>query len=114
LLSLNPFNLFKKSYSLNDPSLVTLFGSPSTASGIAVNPASALSVPAVNAAVRVISESVAALPANILKSDGTSKTVDKEDPLYRLIHYEPNAWTSSYDLRLQIQVDVLLHGNGYA
>ncbi|MEH2505604.1 HK97 family phage portal protein [Bradyrhizobium sp. AZCC 1578] len=108
------FTWFKKSHSLTDPRLSELFGFTPTLSGQTVTAATALHVPAVNAAVRIISESVAALPAHVLKFDGTSKILDKGNTIYRLIHNEPNGWTSSYDFRLQIQVDVLLHGNGYA
>lgn len=71
-------------------------------------------VPAVNAAVRVIAESVASLPVNILKLDGDSKTAARDHPVFRLIHYQPNEWQSSFDLRLQLQLDALLTGNGYA
>lgn len=112
---LNPFRWFeKKDYTLNDPRLVELFGAAPTLSGVSVGPQSALHVPAVNAAVRVISESVASLPLHIFKRQDDTKQQDKDNPLYRLVHDEPNGWTSSYDLRLQMQVDVLLHGNAYA
>jgi HK97 family phage portal protein len=116
-MQFNPIRWFEKksaTYDLSDPRLLEIFGQAPTLSGVAVGPETALRVPAVNAAVRVISESVAALPINILKDDGTSKAVDKKHPVYRILHYEPNAWTSSYDFRLQMQVDTLLHGNAYA
>ncbi|MBR0906962.1 phage portal protein [Bradyrhizobium liaoningense] len=101
---------FKKSYSLADQ--FPIF--PNTTSGLSVDPHSAMRVPAVNAAVRVIAESVASLPVNILKLDGDSKTAARDHPVFRLIHYQPNEWQSSFDLRLQLQLDALLTGNGYA
>lgn len=104
----------KKDYSLSDAGIAALFGQSPTLSGVSIGPETALKVPVVNAAVRVISESVASLPVNILRDDGTSKTVDKAHPLYRILHYEPNAWTSKYDFVLQAQVDCLLHGNAFA
>ncbi|QDM32249.1 phage portal protein [Tardiphaga sp. vice352] len=115
MLSLNPLTWFeKKDYSLSDSSLAAMFGQAPTLSGVAIGPESALTVPVVNAAVRVISESVASLPVNVLRDDGTSKTVNKDHPIYRIIHSEPNAWTSKYEFVLQGQVDCLLQGNAYA
>jgi HK97 family phage portal protein len=113
----NPFAfLFEKksSYDLSDPRLQEIFGQAPTLSGFSVGPDTALRVPAVNAAVRVIAESIASLPINILKSDGDSKIVDKKHPLFRIVHDEPNPWSSSFDFRLQMMTDVLLHGNAYA
>jgi HK97 family phage portal protein len=113
----NPFaSLFdkKSSYDLSDPRLQEIFSNAPTLSGVSVGPDSALKVPAVNAAVRVIAESIASLPMNILKEDGPSKIIAKKHPLFRIVHDEPNAWSSSYDLRFQMMVDVLLHGNAYA
>ncbi|WP_445216198.1 phage portal protein [Bradyrhizobium sp. Pa8] len=100
---------FKKSFSVAEP----FHFHPHTSSGLAVDPHSAMRVPAVNAAVRVIAESVASLPVNVLKLNGDSKTVDRDGPVFRLVHSEPNDFQSSYELRLQVQVDTLLRGNGY-
>jgi HK97 family phage portal protein len=104
-------NLFKKA---DNPSLASIFGVTPTASGLTIGPQTALSVPAVNAAIRVIAESVAALPLHLFRRDGDVKAKDTAQSLYRLVHDEPNAWTSSYDLRLQMQTDVMLHGNAFA
>lgn len=114
-MQFNPFAWFqRKDYSLNDPGLSAIFGHGTTASGVSVGPDSALRVPAVNAAVRVISESVAALPLHLFKRSGDTKERDTENPVYALLHDRPNPWTSSFDLRQQIQVDALLHGHGFA
>ena len=115
-MQLDPRKWFetKTSYDLSDPRLVEIFGQAPTLSGVSVGPESALRVPAVNAAIRVIAESIASLPMNILVDDGESKVVDKKHPLFRIVHDEPNAWSSSYDFRLQMMTDVLLFGNAYA
>lgn len=112
-----PFNFWpfqKKEYNLSDSVLFSdIFGHTPTASGIAIGPESALRVPAVNAAVRVIAESVAALPLHLYTRTGDTKERDTGNPLYTLLHDSPNPWTSSFDFRLQGQVDVLLHGHAY-
>jgi HK97 family phage portal protein len=114
-LQFNPIRWFqKKDYSLNDPGLSAIFGHGPTQSGVSVGPDSALKVPAVNAAVRVISESVAALPLHLFKRTGDTKERDTGNPIYTLLHDRPNGWTSSFDLRQQLQTDVLLHGHGFA
>jgi HK97 family phage portal protein len=114
-MRLNPLRWFqKKDYDLSDPMLSAIFGHGSTLSGVGVGPDSALRVPAVNAAVRVISESVAALPLHLFKRSGETKSRDTDNPIYGLIHDRPNGWSSSFDLRQQLQTDVLLHGHGFA
>jgi HK97 family phage portal protein len=114
-LRFNPLKWFStKNYDLSDPMLSAIFGNGSTLSGVAVSPDSALKVPAVNAAVRVISESVAALPLHLFKRSGDTKARDTDNPIYSLLHDRPNGWSSSFDLRQQLQTDVLLHGHGFA
>lgn len=113
-MQLNPLRWFsRKDYDLSDPLLLQLFGQTPTLSGLNIGPETALKVPAVNSAVRVISESVAALPLHLYTRNGDVKERDTKNPLYQLLHDQPNAWTSSFDFRLQGQVDVLLHGHAF-
>lgn len=115
-MQLNPLKWFQtksETYDLNNPLLAALFGNGPTLSGVNVGPEAALRVPAVNASVRVISESVAALPLHLFKRKGDAKERDTSSPLYELLHDRPNAWTSSFDFRQQLQTDALLHGHGY-
>lgn len=113
-MQFNPLRWFsRKDYDLSDPLLASLFGSGPTLSGMNVGPDTALRVPAVNAAVRVIAESVAALPLHLYTRKGDTKERDTDNPIYSLIHNQPNNWTSSFEFRKQAQVDVLLHGHAY-
>ncbi|MEH2590283.1 phage portal protein [Bradyrhizobium sp. AZCC 1721] len=115
--TLNPLSWFERkstNYNLSDPRLIELFGSTPTASGIAVSAQAALRVPAFHSAVRVIAETNATLPLHLYKRVGDVKAKDTGNPLYRLLHDEPNAWSSSYDLRVQMGIDAMLHGNAYA
>ena len=43
-----------------------------------------------------------------------AKTRATSHPLYELLHDQPNDFTSSYELRRDLQIDVLLHGHGFA
>ncbi|MGO4389440.1 phage portal protein [Microvirga sp. 2YAF29] len=95
--------------------LLALFGGgPATASGVAVGGESALKVPAVACAVRSISEAIAQLPIITYKrGDNGSKERATDHPAYGLLHDDASDWQSAYDLKLQIQVDALIQGNGY-
>lgn len=75
--------------------IAALFGIvTSTGSGIAVSGASALKVPAVQSAVRVISESAASLRAMVEVHDGTRWTPDPTHQVQTgIIDGEVNAWT---------------------
>lgn len=112
-------NLFStKSWTLSAPSaeLLALFGGGgATASGETVSAETALRVPAVACAVRVIAESIAMLPVHVYEraADGTKQRATSH-PAYALLHDDANAWSSAYDLKLQLMVDVLLHGNAVA
>jgi HK97 family phage portal protein len=69
-----------------------------TASSIAVTPETAWRCPIVRGAIAILSETLGQLPLLA----------------YELLHDQPNDWTSSYELRRDLQTDVLLHGHGFA
>ena len=85
------------------------------ASGISVTPEVAWRCPIVRGAIAILSESIAQLPLILyaVAADG-SKTRATDHPLYELLHDQPNDWTSSYELRRDLQTDLLLYGSGLA
>lgn len=90
-------------------------GSNRTPSGIRVTPESALQCSAFLACVRVISESVASLPLHLyrrLPSGGKEKA--NEQPLYRMLHQQPNPWQTAMEFREQMTALYLMYGNSYA
>lgn len=97
------------------PELLALFGGgPATAAGVAVSGESALRVPAVACAVNAISDAIAQLPIlTYQRGPKGSKERAPDHPAYALLHDDANEWQSAFDLKKQIMVDVLLHGNGY-
>lgn len=103
------------SVSLTDPLAPFLFGVLPTLSNVSVTPKSAMTVPAVAAAVRLIANAVGTLPVKIFKR-GTegSKEVARDHATYALAHDDANEFTSATALRTQLTVDALLHGNGFA
>ena len=97
------------------PELFALFGARPASSGMAVTPESAMRCPAVYACVKVISESVSQVGAGLFErsADG-SKTRASDHPLDAILHDQANEWTSAAEFRLEMQTQVLLHGNAYA
>lgn len=90
------------------------FGEQRTASGVAINQATALQVTTVLACVRLRSQDVAKLPPHIYRflSDG-SRAEAREHPLYQIFR-RPNAWQTWFEFCEMIQVALLLRGNAYA
>ncbi|MBN9440428.1 MAG: hypothetical protein J0I61_25750 [Bosea sp.] len=76
----------EKSLSLSDPAIAELFGAIPTASGVSVTPYSALKVPAVYQAVRLISENVGSLPCKLYRDVDGSKEAAKDHAGNRLAH----------------------------
>ncbi len=86
-----------------------------TASGVFISPEAALQCSAVLACVRVISESVAALPFSLFRrrADG-GKEIAAGMPLHTLLAEQPNGWMTSFEFRELMQSWLLLWGNAYA
>lgn len=86
-----------------------------TVSGVNVSPETALQSSAVLACVRVLSESVAALPLSVFRrlSEG-GKQVASDLPLHRILSEQPNDWMTSFEFRELLTSHILLWGSAYA
>lgn len=73
--------------------LQELFGAVPAAAGVSVSASAALKVPAVQSAVRVISESAASLRAKVVKIEGGRETPAPDHPVQKLIDGDVNDWT---------------------
>lgn len=84
-------------------------------SGKPVNERSAMQMTAVYSCVRILSEAVAGLPLHLYRysADG-SKEKAVDNPLYFLLHDEPNSEMTSFVFRETLMTHLLLWGNGYA
>lgn len=108
------FGSEQKALPLSDPAIFDLFGVTPAASGVTVSAATALRVPAVLQAVRLIAENVGTLPCKLYEQGGDSKEAAKDHSAYRLVHNRANPWTSAGQIRIDLTTDALLHGAGYA
>lgn len=94
---------------------VNLFGGQDTAAGVKVTPVSAMRAAAVFACVRILAETIAALPLHVyrrLPNGGKERAFDH--PLYALLHDAPNPEMTSFEWRETIQGHLSLRGNGYS
>jgi HK97 family phage portal protein len=84
-------------------------------SGKVVNEHTAMSLSAVFACVRVLSEDIAALPLHTFRytEDGDSAPAH-DHPLYQLLYRQPNPEMTSFTFRQTMMVSLLLWGNAYA
>lgn len=104
----------QKAYSLTDPAAFELFGVRPTYSGVNVSGQSALYVPAVLQAVRLISETIGSLPCKVYRETKDGKEAAKDHTAYRIVHKRANEWTGAGELRTVLTADAIIHGNGFA
>jgi HK97 family phage portal protein len=102
---------------LRNPStwLIDLLGGPDSATGIKVDEQSALTSNAVWACVRILSETIAALPLHVYRNlpDG-GKTKAPEYPIYDLLHDQPNPEMTTMEWREAVVGHLALWGNSYS
>lgn len=100
-----------------DPLLAAWFGAGgTTAAGKNVTPENALAVVAVFTAVRLISETLGSLPLKLFRDLGNGKGREEArgNPLWKLLHDQPNEFQTSMEFLEMMQGHALLRGNAYA
>lgn len=81
----------------------------------AVNPATALSVTAVLACVRVLANGVSQVPLNVYRPRaGGGSDIAKDHALHSMLHRKPNSWQTSFEFRENMLIQAALCGNFYA
>ena len=102
-------NITKRSGNFLDPKNFQTGGS-----GVPVTQDSAMAFTAVWAAVRMLSESVAQLPINLIeREDGGDKIIRSDHFLYSIIHNKPNEYMTNYTFIQKIMYDLCVSGNSY-
>ncbi|MCB2052270.1 MAG: phage portal protein, partial [Novosphingobium sp.] len=92
--------------------LQELFGAVPAAAGISVSASAALAVPAVQSAVRVISESAASLRAKVVRIEGGKETAAADHPVQKLIDGDVNDWTDWFSFVRDIVCMANTHDQG--
>lgn len=97
------------------PQMRQLFSSGPTAAGITIEPASALTVPAVFACCQVLSQDLARTPIRFREKVAEDTFVDAVDhDLYELLSALPNPEQTAYQFKHAMQWQLLLYGRAYA
>jgi HK97 family phage portal protein len=89
-------------------------GGPPVASGVTVNEATAMSLAAVYACVRILARTVASLPIHVYRRLDRGKERATEHSLYQLLHVAPNPEQTAYQFKELLEGHVALYGNAYA
>jgi HK97 family phage portal protein len=92
----------------------TDYGPLATDTGVPVTPENSLTCSAVASCVRLLSDTIAALPLHVYRDQGKSKTVAIDHQIYSLIHSAPNEFQTSFTWVQEAITHCLLHGNFYA
>jgi len=101
-------------YSLDDPAVMDALWMDA-GSMPPVRPQRAVQTSAVYACVRILSETLAALPLHVYRRGGDRNVARADNlPLYNVLHDEPNAYQTSYTFREQMQAICALWGNAFA
>lgn len=95
--------------------LAWAFGGGASASGVVVNPQTAMQSAAVYSCVKVLAESIAMLPCNVYTRKGAdSRSIATKHPLFALLHDAPNDWQTSVEFFEMLVGSLCLRGNAYA
>jgi HK97 family phage portal protein len=97
-----------------DPVVATWFGGRAASSGATVTAETALQVAAVYACVRILAESIASLPLNLMTQSGARREHATGHPLYWPMKNQPNRWQTSYEWREMMIGHAALRGNAYS
>lgn len=116
------FQRFKNYFTSNKEQRSTSIGwanlfngvTSTTISNESVNATSAMGLSAVYACVRVIAETISSLPLNLYERNGNDRVLDANNPLYFMMHSEPNQYMSKYVFMEAWIATLLLYGNAYA
>ena len=94
--------------------IMELFAGPKSSSGVSINPSSAITIPAVYTAVRLIAGTVATLPLHVFRrTDTGGREIAMRHWSYPLLHDSPNEYHTSLTWRELLVAHILLWGNSY-
>jgi HK97 family phage portal protein len=114
-IGLKSVSVLARGLGLTDPRLYSYLSGGSTYAGESVSVATAMQLDAVWACVRLLSQTVATLPLNLFKRDSEGRgIIDREHPLYRVLHDQPNADMTATEFWEAMVACVLLWGNAFA
>ena len=94
--------------------LLEIYGGGVTASGIAINPDTAMKLITVHSCVKILAETAMQLPLHLMKRNGDKREKAINHPLYTILHDQPNSWMTSAEFWGMAVAYRALRGNFYA
>jgi HK97 family phage portal protein len=91
-----------------------VYGGPRTVAGVAITPDTAVTISAVWACLRYLSQTVAVLPWHVMREVDNGAEIQRSNPVDWLIYKRPNPEWSSFQFRETLTHWALRWGNGYA
>lgn len=89
-------------------------GGDNNASGVRIDPESAIRSTVVLACVRVLATSVASLPLHLYRRlPNGGKELARDNPLYRVLHDSPNSWQTSFEWRETLMLHLCTWGQAF-
>jgi HK97 family phage portal protein len=92
----------------------SVFGGGSTSSGVSVSSDSAMRQATVYSCVNVLSRTIGTLPCHYMTTDGKTREKAIDDPLYFLLHDQPNEWMTAPEFWGMAINHLVLRGNFFA
>lgn len=86
----------------------------SSTTGVPVTDHTVLTFGAFMACVRVITETIASLPINVIEKRGSVREPATGTDVFKLLRFEPNGYQTPYAFFYQLVMSTVLKGNGYA
>jgi HK97 family phage portal protein len=104
------------SSSLDQPAgwLISLLGGSTTQSGVQINEFNALRISAVFACVRVLAETMAAMPLDLYKTQAGKNSIATDHPIFSVLHDHSNEEMTAFQFRESLMTHLTLWGNAYA
>ena len=104
------------STNLSNPAdwLVDWMTGGSTYAGPPVNELNAVRATAVFRCISLIANTIASLPLNVYKRTNDGREPAGQHPLQKILHDQPNKFTTSYTFRQIVVGGLLTNGNGYS
>jgi len=90
-----------------------IYGGRPTKSGQEVSWRTALDVSTVNAVTRVLGNGVAQPPFKLMRESEGRREPAKDHPLYEVLALRPNEWQTSFQLRRQLMMHLVLCSNAF-
>lgn len=94
--------------------LAWAFGGGASASGIIVNPQTAMQSAAVFSCVQVLAQSIGMLPLNVYQDENGARSAAKDHNLWPILHDQPNEYQTSVEFFEMMVMALCLRGNAYA